>query len=32
MADKDLFDDSTMSFGEHLEALRYHLIMAIIGF
>lgn len=32
MADKDLFDDTTMSFGEHLEALRYHLIMAIIGF
>ncbi len=32
MADKDLFDDSTMSFGEHLEALRYHLIMALIGF
>lgn len=32
MTDKDLFDDSTMSFGEHLEALRYHLIMALIGF
>ena len=28
---KDLFDDSTMSFGEHLEALRTHLIRAIIG-
>lgn len=28
---KDLFDDSTMSFGEHLEALRVHLIRAIIG-
>ncbi|WP_437185549.1 twin-arginine translocase subunit TatC [Planctomicrobium sp. SH668] len=28
---KDLFDDSTMSFGEHLEALRVHLLRAIIG-
>jgi len=28
---KDLFDDSTMSFGEHLEALRTHLIRAIVG-
>lgn len=28
---KDLFDDSTMSFGEHLEVLRVHLIKAIIG-
>lgn len=28
---KDLFDDSTMSFGEHLEALRTHLIRALIG-
>lgn len=28
---KDLFDDSTMSFGEHLEALRTHLIRAIFG-
>jgi len=28
---RDLFDDSTMSFGEHLEALRLHLIRAIIG-
>ncbi|WP_437231033.1 twin-arginine translocase subunit TatC [Planctomicrobium sp. SH661] len=28
---KDLFDDSTMSFGEHLEALRVHLIRAIFG-
>jgi len=28
---KDLFDDSTMSFGEHLEALRTHLIRAILG-
>jgi sec-independent protein translocase protein TatC len=29
--DKDLFDDSTMTFGEHLEVLRFHLIRAIIG-
>lgn len=28
---KDLFDDSTMSFGEHLEILRIHLWKAIIG-
>ena len=28
---KDLFDDTTMSFGEHLEVLRYHLFMALIG-
>lgn len=28
---KDLFDDSTMTFGEHLECLRVHLIRAIIG-
>ncbi|MDG2359291.1 MAG: twin-arginine translocase subunit TatC [Planctomycetaceae bacterium] len=28
---KDLFDDSTMTFGEHLECLRTHLIRAIIG-
>jgi len=28
---KDLFDDSTMSFGEHLEALRTHLVRALIG-
>ncbi len=28
---KDLFDDSTMTFGEHLEVLRYHLFMSIIG-
>ena len=28
---KDLFDDSTMSFGEHLEILRVHLWKAIIG-
>ena len=28
---QDLFDDSTMSFGEHLEILRVHLWKAIIG-
>ena len=28
---RDLFDDSTMSFGEHLEILRVHLLRAIIG-
>jgi sec-independent protein translocase protein TatC len=28
---KDLFDDSTMTFGEHLEALRIHLFKAIGG-
>lgn len=28
---KDLFDDSTMSFGEHLEALRVHLFKSLIG-
>lgn len=28
---KDLFDDSTMSFGEHLEVLRVHLWKGIIG-
>lgn len=28
---KDLFDDSTMTFGEHLEVLRFHLIRAILG-
>jgi len=31
MAKKDLFDDSTMTFGEHLEALRVHLWKAIVG-
>lgn len=32
MADsRDLFDESTMTFGEHLECLRTHLIRAIIG-
>lgn len=28
---KDLFDDSTMTFGEHLEVLRMHLIKALLG-
>lgn len=28
---RDLFDDSTMSFGEHLEVLRVHLWKGIIG-
>lgn len=28
---KDLFDDTTMSFGEHLEVLRAHLIKALLG-
>jgi len=28
---KDLFDDTTMTFGEHLEALRGHLIKAVLG-
>jgi sec-independent protein translocase protein TatC len=28
---KDLFDDTTMTFGEHLEALRIHLFKAIMG-
>ncbi len=28
---KDLFDESTMSFGEHLEVLRVHLWKALIG-
>jgi sec-independent protein translocase protein TatC len=28
---KDLFDDTTMTFGEHLEVLRIHLIRALIG-
>ncbi|MFN0056589.1 MAG: twin-arginine translocase subunit TatC [Planctomycetales bacterium] len=31
MAQKDLFDDTTMTFGEHLEVLRIHLWKAIIG-
>ncbi len=28
---KDLFDDSTMTFGEHLEILRKHLVLALAG-
>jgi sec-independent protein translocase protein TatC len=28
---KDLFDDTSMTFGEHLEALRTHMIRAVIG-
>jgi len=28
---RDLFDDSTMSFGDHLEALRIHLFKSVIG-
>jgi sec-independent protein translocase protein TatC len=28
---KDLFDETTMTFGEHLEALRIHLFKAVIG-
>ncbi len=28
---RDLFDDTSMTFGEHLEVLRVHLIRAIIG-
>ena len=28
---KDLFDDSTMTFGEHLAVLRTHLIRALLG-
>ncbi len=28
---QDLFDDSVMTFGEHLEALRTHLIRALLG-
>lgn len=31
MSKKDLFDDSTMTFGEHLEVLRVHLWRAIVG-
>ena len=31
MAQKDLFDDTTMTFGEHLEVLRVHLWKAIVG-
>lgn len=29
--ERDLFDDSTMTFGEHLEVLRFHLIRALLG-
>jgi sec-independent protein translocase protein TatC len=28
---RDLFDDTTMSFGEHLEVLRIHVFKAIVG-
>lgn len=28
---KDLFDDSVMTFGEHLESLRGHLIKSLVG-
>lgn len=28
---RDLFDDTTMTFGEHLEVLRVHLIKALFG-
>ncbi|MBX3441252.1 MAG: twin-arginine translocase subunit TatC [Planctomyces sp.] len=28
---KDLFDDTVMTFGEHLEALRIHLFKALVG-
>lgn len=31
MAKRDLFDDSVMTFGEHLEELRIHLIRALLG-
>lgn len=31
MTKRDLFDDSTMTFGEHLEELRRHLILALLG-
>ena len=30
-SNKDLFDDTAMTFGEHLEVLRFHLIRAVIG-
>ncbi len=32
MPSRDLFEDSTMTFGEHLEVLRLHLFKAILGF
>ncbi len=28
---RDLFDDTTMSFGEHLEVLRVHVARALLG-
>ena len=28
---RDLFDDTTMTFGEHLEVLRFHVFRALIG-
>ena len=28
---RDLFDDTTMTFGEHLEVLRGHIWKALIG-
>ncbi|MCP4510888.1 MAG: preprotein translocase subunit TatC, partial [Fuerstiella sp.] len=28
---RDLFDDSTMTFGEHLEVLRVHVWKALVG-
>ncbi|MFN5197971.1 MAG: twin-arginine translocase subunit TatC, partial [Planctomyces sp.] len=27
----DLFDDTTMTFGEHLEVLRIHVFRAVVG-
>ena len=30
-SNKDLFDDTAMTFGEHLEVLRFYLIRAVIG-
>ena len=30
-SDRDLFDDSTMTFGEHLEELRTRLVLALYG-
>jgi sec-independent protein translocase protein TatC len=29
---EDIFADTRMSFGEHIEVLRYHLVRAILGF
>ena len=28
---RDLFDDTTMTFGEHLEVLRVHVFRALLG-